>query len=102
MRLVPLEKGLDVRNTNIVGLGTGPSPHCLGLGVMVMSDGIGILGPLDVDLGLLGPGTSLGLEADTTTGRLGADTSLGQDNCLGRNLGPAHLLLLSRIILSLF
>ena len=78
MRLVPLEKGLDARNTNIVGLGTGPSPHCLGLGVMVMSDGIGILGlcPLDVDLGLLGPGTSLGLEADTTTG-LGADTSLG-------------------------
>ena len=74
---------------------------------MVMPDGIGIqgLGPLDVDQGLLGPGISLGLEADTTPG-LGADTSLGPDNCLGREqdscLGPAHLLLLSRIILSLF
>ena len=65
---------------------------------MVMPDGIGILGlgPLDVDLGLLGPDISLGLEADTTPG-LGADTSLGPDNCLGQEpdscLGPAHLLL---------
>ena len=44
------------------------------------------LGPLDVDLGFLGPGISPSL---------GADISLGPDNCQGREpdscLGPAHL-----------
>ena len=107
MRLVPLEKGLDARNTHILGSrhrSRSQLPRPTGYGRVRRDRHPRSRSPRCRPRSSR-TSISLGLEADTIPG-LGADTSLGPDNCLGREpdscLGPAHLLLLSRIILSLF